>query len=347
MLAWRRKKSEKRSYSDAILAAFESAATTKAASAAATAATEAVAGLLARTFAGAEVTAPPWAMRALSPAWLAQVARELVRTGEHLSLMAFDDDGDLLLAPSGQFYWRGPVLERDWYATATVFGPSDSLTRTVRRDEAVFVQWSRLATEPHYGRSPGRLASLAARVAAQVERTLGDEAGGPIAQILTVPESADPESDELSGIRSNIAKARGKALVMETTQGGYGDRASAPARDWIGSRLGPNPPQGLVMLAEGVFARLVAASGASVALFTDADGTAQREALRRWHLCTVLPVAKMVERELSERLDADIRLRFDGYALDLQARSASIKKLVDSGMELDKAVAIVGLLLDD
>ena len=347
MLAWLKKRPEKRSYSDAILAAFESAATTKAANAAATAATEAVAGLLARTLAGAEVTAPPWAMRALSPAWLAQVAREIVRTGEHLSLMGFDAGGDLVFVPSGHWYWRGPVHERDWYATVTVFGPSDSVTRTVGRDEAVFLQWSRLATEPHYGRSPGRLASLAAKAAAEVEKSLGDEAGGPIAQILTVPEGADADSDELSGIRSQIATARGKALVMETTQGGYGDRASAPARDWIGSRLGPNPPQGLVMLAEGVFSRLVAASGASVALFADSDGTAQREALRRWHLCTVLPVAKIVERELSERLDADIRFRFDGYALDLQARSASIKKLVDSGMPLKEALSIVGLLLDE
>ena len=346
MLAWLKRKPERRSYSDAILQAFESAATTKAASAAATAATEAVAGLLARTLAGAEVTAPSWAMAALSPVWLAQVARELVRTGEHLSLMGFDGGGDLALVPSGQWYWRGPVLERDWTATATVFGPSDSLTRTVRRDEAVFLQWSRLATEPHIGLSPGRLARLAARAAASVEKTLGDEASGPVAQILAVPEGADSDSDEFSGIRDTLARARGKAVIAETTQGGFGDRASAPARDWVASRLGPNPPQGLVMLAEGVFTRYVAACGASAALFTEADGTAQREALRRWHLCTVLPVAELVGRELSERLDADIRLRFDGYALDLQARASSVKKLTDAGMALDQAVGIVGLLLD-
>ena len=40
----------------------------------ATSATEAAAGALSRAFAAAEVSGPPWAKRAISPAFLAQVA---------------------------------------------------------------------------------------------------------------------------------------------------------------------------------------------------------------------------------------------------------------------------------
>ena len=73
-----------------------------------------------------------------------------------------------------------------------------------------------------------------------------------------------------------------------------------------------------------MFSRMVAAAGASVSLFADADGTAQREAVRRFHMTTVLPVAGMIARELSERLDT--------YALDIQARVAALKKFIESGL---------------
>ena len=79
--------------------------------------------------------------------------------------------------------------------------------------------------------------------------------------------------------------------------------AGVPQRDWMASRFGPNPPESLVRLANDTFARLTAACGASVSLFTDADGTAQREAWWRWHLSSVLPVAGLIETELSARID--------------------------------------------
>ena len=355
MLAWlKRKPTETRSagYSDAILAAFESGAATKAASTASTAAIEAVAGLLARTMCSASVTAPPWARKAISPVWLAMTCRSLVREGEALSLIGMDDHGDLLLHPAGHWHWRGSALsERTWVCTATVTGPTDSQTRQVQRDQAVWLQWARSPAAPHLGRSPHRLASLASKAAAEVEKALGNEAAGPVAQLLTVPEGHDvdseDDSDPMATLRSGIAGAAGKALLLETVAGGYGDRATAPHRDWVASRLGPNPPAPLVQLAQHTFNRLVAACGASPALFDTADGTAQREALRRWHLGTVLPVARIIETELTDRLDAEVKLRFDLYATDLAGRAGAFKRLVDGGMSLETAAAISGVLMAD
>ena len=114
-------------------------------------------------------------------------------------------------------------------------------------------------------------------------------------------------------------------------------------RDWVAARLGPAPTEALVQLAQDAFLRLVAVSGAPVALFTDADGTSQRESMRRWHLTTVLPIAKLIEHELSMALDAPVSLEFDSYALDMVSRAQVVSKLTSAGVGLGVAMSAVGL----
>ena len=123
--------------------------------------------------------------------------------------------------------------------------------------------------------------------------------------------------------------------------------AGAPQRDWMASRLGPNPPESLVRLASDTFARLTAACGASVSLFTDADGIAQREAWRRWHLSSVLPVAGLIKAELSARFESSVRFNFDMYATDLQGRAQAFQKMVQGGVEPVEALQVSGLLAED
>ena len=78
-------------------------------------------------------------------------------------------------------------------------------------------------------------------------------------------------------------------------------------------------------------------------LFLDADGTAQREAVRRWHLNTVLPLARLVEYELTEKLAAPVKLTFDTYALDMVSRAQVVSKLTAAGVALPVALEAVGL----
>ena len=103
-------------------------------------------------------------------------------------------------------------------------------------------------------------------------------------------------------------------------------------------------PEAMVRVADSAFARMVAACGAIVSLFTDADGTAQREALRRWHMATVRPLARLLEHELTMRLEITVRLRFDGYPKDLQARAATTGALVAGGVPVNEALTTAGLL---
>ena len=159
----------------------------------------------------------------------------------------------------------------------------------------------------------------------------------------------DPGDDDspLAQLRADIGAARGKAVLTETTAAGYGEgQASAPHKDWVANRLGPNMPTAMVQLADAAFSRMVAACGASVSLFTDSDGTAQREALRRWHMGTVRPLARLLEHELTLRLETEVRLRFDPYSLDVQGRAAGFAKMIQGGVPIEQALAASGLLDD-
>ena len=128
----------------------------------------------------------------------------------------------------------------------------------------------------------------------------------------------DSEDDSLALLKSDISKARGKALLVETVASAWGEgRQAAPNRDWVAARLGPTPTAPMVEIADSAFNRMLAACGTSPALFDNSSGISKREALRQYHMSTVRPCARILEHELSLRLDTKIRLRFDNYPLDL------------------------------
>ena len=77
----------------------------------------------------------------------------------------------------------------------------------------------------------------------------------------------------------------------------------------------------------------------------DSDGTSQREAVRRWHQNLVLPLARLVEHELSMKLETPVELKFDKYPLDLVGRAAAFQKLVAGGIAVNEALATSGLLV--
>ena len=136
---------------------------------------------------------------------------------------------------------------------------------------------------------------------------------------------------------------------METTAAGWGDGAgAAPRRDLVASRLGPMPSEAMVEIALQNFNAVLSACGTPPSLFmANSDGTAQREAVRRWHMSTVLPLSRALEIELTERLETEVRLEFDNYPLDLAGRAQSFQKFVAGGMAVDRALALTGLLADD
>ena len=304
----------------------QAAGTTQQASA--TAATEAVAGALSRAFADARVDGPADVAEALSPRTLAQIGRDLVRVGESLHVIRMSG-GRLRLFPCSTWYWEGDADPDDWTCTATVYGPSGSSTWRLPQSSVVFVTWGAPTARPYHGLSPGTWAADTSRLTANTERSLANEAGGPVAQLIPVPQDGGTgDTDPLAGLKSDIKDAKGAALLVETTAGGWQEgKVSAPTSDWKQQRLGPMPPEAMVKLAESAIARSLAAAGCSPSLFNDADGTSKREALRQWHMGVVRPLSRMLSAELSDKFGTPIRLKFDNYPMDMVSRAQVFSKL--------------------
>ena len=325
----------------------QAAGTTQHASA--TAAIEAVAGALSRAFASATVEAPGDIADALSPRCLAQIGRDLVRVGESLHVIRMMR-GRLTLVPASTWYFEGDADPESWLCTATAYGPSGSSTWRVPQASIVYVAWGSPTARPYHGLGPASWAADTARLSANAERSLADEAGGPLAQLLAIPQDGGDgeEGDPLASLKADIGAARGKALILETTAAGWGEGpTAAPRKDWIASRLGPTPPDTMIEVSKDAFARVLASCGCSPALFDDSDGTAKREALRQWYLGTVQPLARVLESELTAKFEVPVRLAFDLYNVDLAGRAQAFQKLVAGGVAVNEALATSGLLADD
>ena len=239
-------------YTTIISALIESQAAGTTQQASATAAIEASAGALSRAFMAAKVEAPPDIAEAVSPRTLAQVGRDLVRVGESLHVIRYMS-GKLRLIPASTWYWEGGANPASWLCTATAYGPSGSSTWRVPMDSVVYVAWGSPTARPYHGLSPSSWSADTSRLMANVERSLADEAGGPVAQLLPVPQDGGDgeDTDPLAGLKRDIAAAKGQALLVETTASGWGEGAvAAPRSDWKASRLGPMPPDSMVKLAD-------------------------------------------------------------------------------------------------
>ena len=310
------------------LVELQAAGTTQQASA--TAAMEAAAGALSRAFMGAAVDAPPDIAEAVTPRVLSQIGRDLVRVGESLHVIRMSG-GRLHLFPASTWYWEGAADPRGWTCTATTYGPSDSETWRVPFDSVVFATWGSPTARPYHGLGPGSWARDTARLMSNAERSLADEAGGPVAQMIPIPGDggAGDEDDPLRELKSDIAKAKGNALLTPTTADGWLEgRAAAPQRDWKPERLGPQPPEAFGKIAQASFNRFLAAAGVPPGLFAEgADGTAMRESLRQWHMGVVRPMAHALESELSEKFGEAVTLKFDGYPMDMVSRAQVFSKL--------------------
>ena len=337
------------SYTDTLIAYLVNQATGSLADAGSTAAVEAAAGALSRAFASAEVQGESWAVDALTPGVLGQIGRDLIRQGGSLHVIALVGGASprVRLLPAASWSFTGGDDPDTWRVEATTSGPSGTVTRNLPYHGVIFCAWGHEPGRGYSGIGPTAWASTTARLGAEIERSVADEAGGPIANLLSVPQdggSGDAD-DPLADLKADIAKARGKALLVETTAAGWGEgRGGAPQRDWAAARLGPNFPSSMATIQGQAFTSVLASCGTPPGMFeSKADGTAQREALRRWHLNLVLPMARLLEHELTAKLETPVKLTFDSYALDMVSRASVVDKLVRAGVPTATALAAVGL----
>ena len=352
-MRWPWAKVEKREsggdFSDAVVRLIEAQAAGTAADASSTAAVEAASGALSRAFSAATVEAEGWAKQAITPVVLGQMGRDLVRSGDSLHVIQVTGDGKVQLIPASSWTWEGNHDPDSWTVRASAYGPSTSTTWNLPAEGVVYVMWGSTPGQPYTGIGPTSWAHTTARLQSEAERALADESAGMIAHFVAMPQDPDgSDEDPYRTLKTDIAGGRGKAHFVESVWSGAPDgRASAPQSDWKPTRLGPTPTQVQAQIAQQSFERTLAACGVPPSLFISDDGTAQREAVRRWHLGTVIPLADLVAYELAEKLETPVKLRFDSYAKDLAGRAQAFQKMVAAGMELQKALAISGLMTED
>ena len=351
---WSKQTEQRASYSDAVVKAILAGSQGGAVGdPGAIAALETAAGLYARSFASAQVNPTGNARTAaITPSILASIARSLIRNGESLHLIEITRFG-LKLSPVGSWDIQGGDDPASWYVRADLFGASAS--RTVFYPHASFVhcRYAVDPSRPYRGIGPLQWASDTGILAANLEKRLGEEAGGAVAHLLAIPsDGGDGGADDpLAELKADIRAGKGKTLLLETTAAGFGEgRSAAPRKDWEPSRIGANPPQTLPSLRSDAALSVLGACGVpgSLATTQNSDGTAQRESWRRFLHGSVQPLAALVSQELSEKLDVDISLDLSRIgASDISGRARSFGSLVKGGMEIERAAALSGLLSED
>ena len=350
---WQREpeRREAQPFTDSIVAALTAqAAGTAAGDPSAIAALEAAAGLYAAAFAGARLTPENAATAGLSPACRALIGRDLIRRGESVHAIEVRA-GALRLAPVGSWDVRGGPDEAGWWYRVDVFGPSGNETRFLPSGAVLHVRYAVDAARPWYGIGPLGWARATGALAANLEGRLAEEAGGPVGHLLPVPQDGGDgsEADPLASLKADLAAGRGRTMLIETTSAGFGEgRQAAPAEDWKPRRFGASPPDSLPTLRSDAALAVLAACQVPASLVSDADGTSQREAWRRWAMGPLAGLAAVVEAEIAAKLDQPVRLDFAGlWAADMAGRASSFKAMVTAGMDPAKAAGLAGLMGGD
>lgn len=354
---WQKREPEERStaqgYTASLTAAFEGAAVAGTEIAPlATAALEAAAGLYSRCLAAAVVRADPIIERALTPPVLALIARNLIRRGEDFHLIRVRN-GRLELRPQGFTYAHGNSADPlAWTYQTTEYGPTESLHRWVPAASMLHSRFSVSSARPWLGVPPWSWASSTGAAIAALERMVANEAKAPHGHLLGVPEapalSDDDETGPLDGFRNDLAAAKGRTLVMERASDWKQSDPSGTARGGIEHVTYGLDRNLMDPLRTGVGRDVLAACGVPPTLFVaNSDGTAQREAFRRFMHGSLRPLARLMESELRLKLDAPA-LELDLselHAADVAGRARAFGQLVQAGVHPQDAAANTGVVL--
>ena len=314
-----------------------SAATGSASNALQSAAMEIAAGIIGRAFATATIEGDPF--KVVTPSVLMMTGRELVRRGEAGFLI---DGPPFELIPATNVYAsRGTYDRGAWAYLLSLNGPSDSVSKWYLADEVIHVRINEDPASPWRGRSPFDVAKLSSETMTYAERSARDEARVPSARIGVYAGTDDTQRAQY---QKNLSS--GGVQVLSTSQLQATAAGVEPANRYSPGTMHPDHSAGHVQLRRDSLIDLCSAAGIPASLIDSrADGGSRREGYRQLLHGTIQPMARIAQRELSEKLGADIKLSFRRLAAgDLGTRTRAVKQLTESGMTLDQALAVVQLV---
>ena len=326
-------------YTDAIIAQIiASARDTADPSPLTTGPLEIAAGLISRAFASATIEGAD-----VSPSQLSSIARMMVAKGEALAVY----DG-ITFREIASWTIEGDVDPSTWRYKVQLDSPSGRGRDMVYPySKVMHARYSYDVATPWMGVGPLQRSLNSGQLAANVERSLKEEASGSVGYLLPIP--TDGNDATVASLKNDIKQMKGKTAVVETTAGGWGEgRIAAPRQDYVPQRIGMNPPPSVPQVYAAVQASVLAICGVPVELVQLADGTGQREAWRRCLHGTIEPLSRIVAHELSRVYARPVSIDFDSlFASDIQGRARAFQSMVGGGMELSQAAAASGILAND
>ena len=300
---------------------------------------EIVAGLYGRAFSQAQITG---VSREFCADTLQVIGRTLALKGQ--CVLALDDD-EHMIASSWDI--SGKSLDPlAWLYKVELPAPSGMVSRTLSGDQVLHFRINALASRPWEGRSPFDIMTSTTALACAVEQALRHEMKVPVGGIIPIPNGSSPSS--LATLQTELRNLKGGFIPMESMSAGWGDGPSSQvSRDWGAVRYRPEPDEGVIKLHDETTQSLLAAAGVPVELATSAEGSATREAWRRFLHATIQPLGNMFIAEVKRKLSGSPKISFDGLmASDISGRARAFQSLVGGGMVTERAAALSGLMED-
>ena len=277
------------------------------------------------------------ALPALSPDYLAGVARRLIVTGNSLDAIQVNGDG-LALLPASTWDVTGPPDPARWRYILDLPGLSRDETIRTSRDGVIHCRIGQ-GKYPWIGRSPLLNAGLTARMLARLELRLGDESRARAGYLLEYDPGVSKAT--IDKVDADLKVAAGGTALTPKGDGGDPMRGNTPG--WGMVRVGATIPQYNVELRRDVGRDALAALGINPQLVSG-DGSAIRESYRQLLRISIAPLGKLVAAELSARLDREITIGFDPiFAADVAAAARAFKGYVEAGLPTSEAKELAGI----
>ena len=281
---------------------------------------------------------------ALNQAFLRRVGRALAQRGDSLHLIEIDGAG-LSLLPVGSWDVRGRSPDPgQWAYRADLYAPDASFTRTYLPGQVVHCRINVRDSAPWRGRSAWETARDTLDTFGRIEASIRAEADFKPARV--VPGLADPPT--AGGVGKTGAAAVGLArggihLAGSGTQSPIWG-ADRPGRV-SATTIQPSPSDTILTARKQLRGEIWLSMGIPLELLEGgAEGTAQREAFRRWGATSIQPMADSLGAELSAKLDRPITLDSSRLAsADMAGRARAVGILTKAGMTLESAREVVGL----
>ena len=238
--------SEKRNYTDTVVSALLAHASGNLTlSPLGLAVVESAAGMCARALALARVEPDNLRTRALTPSVRASIGRRLVRYGESLHILHVDDTGLRLVDVCGHDVGGQPF--GPWTYRVDVAGPDGTATRNVPASSVLHPRLATDAAAPWRGVPPLAWAAASAKLGAAIETRTGQEADGPVGNLITAPRDPGPpadETDEETDPHAGLKRDRVRLFFVDAEQGPLGasggfwkrhsEEVSDPSKAWWG-----------------------------------------------------------------------------------------------------------------